>query len=225
MRILIVDDEKRLTEALEYILKKNKFLVDVANDGLTGLDMAETDIYDIIILDRMLPGKEGVEILKSLRTMGIKTPVIFLTAKDAVANRVEGLDAGADDYLVKPFSTEELLARIRALIRRKEPAVMEDNKICIASLTLDPLKCEVIWGNKVIKLTKKESQLLELLICNHGQVLTKEQILDRVWGFDSEVEMNSVELYIYYLRKKLDLHLCGVNIDTIRGIGYCLKEV
>ncbi|MCX8128848.1 MAG: response regulator transcription factor [Clostridia bacterium] len=223
MRILLVEDEQGLADALEYILKKNKFPVDVAYDGITGQDMAESDIYDLIILDRMLPGREGVEILRNLRAKGIKTAVIFLTARDSIGCRVEGLDAGADDYLVKPFSTEELLARVRALGRRYDKELLGD-KICIASLSLDPLRCEAVCGSETIKLTLKEAQLLELLMRNYGQVLTKEQILQRVWGFDSEVEMNNVEIYIYYLRKKLDPSLSGISIDTVRGIGYCLKE-
>lgn len=224
MRILLVEDEKRLATALEYILKKNKFYVDSAYDGITGQNMAETGVYDVIILDRMLPGKEGVNILKDIRAMGIKSSVILLTAKDSVACRVEGLDAGADDYLVKPFSTDELLARVRALGRRSDNKIVED-KITLAALELYPMRCEAVHGTTTVKLTVKETQLLELLMRNHGQVLTREQILDRVWGFESDVEMNSVEIYIHYLRRKLKLKECGVSLNTIRGIGYYLTEV
>ena len=173
MRILLVEDETRLAEALAQILKKQGYLVDVTDDGAAGLDMAETGIYGVIILDRNLPNMEGVEILKHLRKKRITTPVIFLTAKDTIPNRVEGLDAGADDYLVKPFSKEELLARVRALSRRSENLQVSDT-IQVASLHLDIRLCEVSTGTEKIKLTITEAQLLELLMRNKGQVLTKE---------------------------------------------------
>ena len=224
MRVLLVEDEIRLAEALEQILRKQGYIVDVTGDGFIGQDMAETDIYDVIILDRTLPGVEGVEILKHLRTRHIATPVIFLTAKDTISNRVEGLDAGADDYLVKPFSKDELLARVRALSRRSEN-LQTNNTLCVASLCLDVRSCEVSIGTDKVKLTVTEAQLLELLMRNQGQVLTKEQILDRIWGFDNDVEIKNVELYIFYLRKKIAFEKSGVTINTIRGIGYCLKEM
>lgn len=224
MRILLVEDEVRLADALAQILKKQGYLVDVTGDGVTGRDMAETGIYDVIILDRLLPGMEGVEILKYLRGQRIITPVIFLTAKDSVSNRIEGLDAGADDYLIKPFSKDELLARVRALLRRPDNLRLND-AVCVASLRLDTRSCEVTIGDVKTKLTVTEAQLLELLMRNRGQVLKKEQILDRIWGFDKEVEIKNVELYIFYLRKKVDLKKGGVAIQTVRGIGYCLKEI
>jgi len=224
LRILLVEDEKRLAEALAQILKNQGYIVDVAGDGAIGLDMAETDIYGVIILDRALPNIEGVEILKRLREKGISTPVIFLTAKDTVSNRVEGLDAGADDYLVKPFHKDELLARVRALSRRSEN-LQTSETLCVASLSLDMRLSEVSIGTDKIKLTITEAQLLELLMRNRGQVLSKEQILDRIWGFDKDVEIKNVELYIFYLRKKLPLENSGVVIHTVRGVGYCLKEI
>lgn len=224
MRILLVEDETRLAEALEQILKKQGYLVDVTGDGSTGQDMAETGIYSVIILDRNLPDIEGVEILKYLRYKKITTPVIFLTAKDTVSNRVEGLDAGADDYLVKPFSKDELLARVRALARRSENLQTSDT-VCVAALCLDMRSCEVAIGAEKVKLSITEAQLLELLMRNPGQVLTKEQILDRIWGFNKDVEIKNVELYIFYLRKKIALDKGGVAIDTVRGVGYCLKEI
>lgn len=224
MRLLLVEDEERLSEALAYILKKNKYGIDTALDGITGQEMAETGIYDIIILDRMLPGKDGLSILKELRKRGLKTPVLFLTAKDSISDRVEGLDAGADDYLVKPFSTDELLARIRALGRRQSDLIQSE-RLVAGQLVLYPLRSEAECANELIKLTMKETQMLELFIRNKGQVITRDQILDRVWGLDCEVEMNSVEIYIYYLRKKLEPAKNCVRIETIRGIGYCLKEV
>jgi len=224
LRILLVEDEIRLAEALEQILKKQGYIVDVTHDGTTGRDTAETGIYDVIILDRALPGVEGVEILKYLRTKRITTPVIFLTAKDTISNRVEGLDAGADDYLVKPFSKDELLARVRALSRRSENLQTSDT-LCVGSLCLDMRSFEVSISEENIKLTATEAQLLELLMRNEGQVLTKEQILDRVWGFDKDVEIKNVELYIFYLRKKIPFKKGGVAISTVRGIGYSLKEI
>lgn len=223
MRLLLVEDEVRLSEALVYILKKNKYAVDAVYDGISGLEMAETGIYDLIILDRMLPGKEGLEILREIRKQGIQSPVLVLTARDAIRDRVEGLDAGADDYLIKPFSTDELLARIRALSRRSSDPIHEES-LKFSSLTFNPLKCEIECNGDTIKLTMKETQLLELLLRNKNQVLTREQILDRVWGLDSDVEINNIEVYLSYLRKKLSNIKSNISIETIRGVGYCLKE-
>lgn len=222
MRLLLVEDERRLVEALAYILKKNKYGVDIAYDGETGQDMAETGVYDLIILDRMLPRKDGLLVLKGLREKGLSTPVLFLTARDAIEDRVDGLNAGADDYLVKPFATEELLARIKALGRRLHNQ-LQGETITFSGLTFNPLQCLVTKEQASVKLTLKESLLLELFMRNPGQAITKEQILDRVWGLDSEAEMSNVDIYVHYLRKKLSPH--GLNIQTIRGIGYCLKEV
>jgi DNA-binding response OmpR family regulator len=224
MRILLVEDEVRLADALEHILKKQGYLVDVSYIGTEGLDMAGTGIYDVMILDRMLPDLDGIEILKHVRMNKMTTPVIFLTAKDGVSCRIEGLDAGADDYLIKPFSKDELLARVRALTRRFEHLQINNN-FSVASLHLDTMLCQVSIDGKITKLSVTEAQLLELLMRNHGQILTKEQILDRIWGFNKEVEINNVELYIFYLRKKVDFEKGGVTIHTVRGIGYSLKEI
>ena len=224
MRILLVEDEERLSEALAYILKKNRYAVDTALDGITGQDLAETGIHDVIILDRMLPERDGMTILRNIRTQGIKTPVLFLTAKDTITDRVEGLDAGADDYLIKPFSTDELLARVRALGRR-QAGLIDSESLQADSLILHPTLGEVECEGQTVKLTMKESQLLELLLRNKGQVITREQILDRIWGLDCEVEMNNVEIYVYYLRKKLEPITSRIVIETIRGIGYCLKVI
>lgn len=223
MQLLLIEDEKRLADALSYLLKKQKYGVDVAHDGETGQEMAETGIYDLIILDRMLPLKEGVSLLKEIRSQGIATPVLLLTARDSVEDRVEGLDAGADDYLVKPFATEELLARIRALARRRENK-LQSEKITVGRLTLDPFQCAASDGAETIKFTLKETRLLELFMRNPGQVLTKEQILDRIWGLDSEVEMNNIEIYIHFLRKKINPRSTQIQIVTVRGVGYSLKE-
>jgi DNA-binding response OmpR family regulator len=221
--MLLVEDEVRLAEALAYILKKNGYGVDVANDGITGQDMAETGIYDLIILDRMLPGKEGLQILKELRKSKVVTPVLILTAKDAVGDRVEGLDCGADDYLIKPFATEELLARIRALQRRQRE-VLNSECLKTSTLSFNPLSGEVESSGESVRLTLKETQLLELLLRNRKQVITREQILDKVWGLDSDIEINTIEVHLSYLRKKLNSLNCGISIEAVRGIGYCLKE-
>jgi two-component system, OmpR family, response regulator ArlR len=224
MRLLLVEDEEMLADALAYILKKNNYNVDVAYDGISGQEMAETKIYDVIILDRMLPGKDGLDVLKEIRRNGIKVPVLLLTAMDSIENKVEGLDNGADDYLVKPFSKDELLARIRALGRRHVDFI-QDKNIQLSSLIFDPLRGEIECNGNKVKLTSKESQLLELLVRNKNQVITKEQILDRVWGIDCDIEMNNnIEVYFSYLRKKLKSIKSNVTIETVRGVGYCLRE-
>lgn len=224
MRILLVEDEPRLSEALTYILKKNNHIVDPAYDGLTGEDLAESDLYDLIILDRMLPGKEGLEVLKTIRAHGICTPVLFLTAKDSIEDRIDGLDHGADDYMIKPFSKEELLARVRALGRRPSNTLLNDT-FEIGDFLFSPLKREIAVGNVMIKLSSKEAQMLEILIKNRNMVVTKDLLLEKIWGFQSPVEANNVEVYLSYLRKKLGSLTQSVVIETIRGSGYCLKEV
>ena len=215
MRLLLVEDEERLVEALSYLLRKNGYTVDTALDGNLGMEMASTGIYDVIILDRMLPGLDGIQILVEIRRQQFDTPVLLLTAKDAPKDRVEGLDAGADDYLVKPFATDELLARLRALGRRKSKP-FADIRVSAGDLILDPLRCEVNKGEEVISLSAKESLLLQLLMGNPGQVVSKERIFEKVWGYYSEAEFANVELYIHYLRKKLG----NEYIKTVRGIGY-----
>ena len=223
MKILLVEDEERLAEAIHHILKKEGYVVDISNDGLEAQALAETGIYDVIILDRMLPNKEGVEILKELRRKQIASPVIFLTAKDSVANRVEGLEAGADDYLIKPFANSELIARVRALSRRNDNLVQND-RLTAGKLELNSKDCEALVDQVKVKLSLKEAQLLALFIQNKGQTLSKEQILDRVWPLNSEVELKNVDLYTYYLRKKIDFFAANLTLETIRGIGYALKE-
>ena len=222
MRLLLIEDDQRLSDALVNIFEDNNYSMDTAYDGESGQDLAETGIHDVIILDRMLPLKDGLQVLKALRSKDIKTPVLLLTAKDTIEDKVEGLDAGADDYLVKPFSTKELLARIRALSRR-QPEQLQPAILKAGSLSLDIYRCEASNKNGVIRLTYKEAQLLELFIRKKGQVISKEYILDKVWGMSSDVEMNNIEIYIHYLRKKLNAEACGVQIETIRNVGYCLK--
>ncbi len=215
MKLLLVEDNRKLADALGHVLKTNGYAVDTALDGETGLEMAVSGVYDIIILDRMLPLIDGMAFLKEFRSLGFHTPILILTAKDAPKERVEGLDAGADDYLVKPFFTEELLARLRALTRRKGKDLVGDT-ISIDGLTLKPLLGEVTKGEETIHLTVKESLLLELLMRNNGQVVPKERIMEKVWGYNVDTDIASVDLYIYYLRKKLQIP----NIKTVRGVGY-----
>lgn len=219
MKLLLVDDESKFVEALSHLLKKNGFVVDIAMDGNTGMDMACTEAYDIIILDRMLPCLDGISLLKKLRELGHQTPVLFLTAKDAPEERAKGLNAGADDYMVKPFSAVELIARLYALARRKGKEIV-DNIMTIDDMTFDPQRAQVIKKGQVINLTLKESQLLELLIRNYGQVVTKQRILEKVWGYNSDTVESTINIYVHYLRKKIQLS----NLKTVRGLGYYLKK-
>lgn len=219
MKLLLIEDEVKLSEALTVLLRRAGYTVDTALDGLTGLNMACTNPYDVIILDRMLPHLDGLSVLKEIRKLKLTIPILFLTAKDAPSDRVEGLECGADDYLIKPFFTEELLARIKALLRRTNKKIT-DNTISIGDLTLHILHGEAIKGNEKIQLTAKEAALLSLLMHNVGQVITKERIMEKIWGYDSDANISNVDLYIYYLRKKLNIP----NIKTIRGIGYSFEE-
>lgn len=219
MKLLLIEDEHRLADALSYLLKKNGYDTDTAFDGETGIEMALTGIYDIVILDRMLPKLDGISILQEFRHEGFATPVLFLTAKDTLKDRVEGLDAGADDYLVKPFSSEELLARLRALSRRKNKELVSAT-ITIPEMMFDPLRGEVTKENEIIQLSVKESLLLELLLSNLGQVITKERIFEKIWGYYSGTEIANVDLYIHYLRKKLNT----TSIRTVRGVGYFFED-
>lgn len=219
MKLLLVEDEVKLADSLSHLLRRNGFVVDAALDGQTGMEMACTGTYDIIVLDRMLPCQDGISLLKEFRSLGHETPVLFLTAKDSPEDRAEGLDAGADDYLIKPFFSVELVARLKALTRRRTKELSED-LLDAGDFVLNPLRCQVTKGNEVIQLTLKESQLLELLIRNYGQVVTKEQIIQKVWGYFSEAEFTTVNLYIHYLRKKLNL----ANLKTVWGVGYYLHQ-
>ncbi|SFL53438.1 response regulator transcription factor [Pelosinus propionicus] len=219
MKLLLVEDEQRLVEALSYLLKKNGYATDIAMDGESGVEMALTGIYDVIILDRMLPKLDGISLLQEFRHRGFDTPVLFLTARDALKDRIEGLDAGADDYLVKPFSSEELLARLRALARRKTKELINQT-ITASGMNFDPLRGEVTKGQEIIQLSVKESLLLELLMYNQGQVITKERIFEKIWGYYSGTDIANVDLYIHYLRKKLSTSA----IKTVRGVGYLFEE-
>ncbi len=221
MRILIIEDEKQLINVISRRLKEEGYAVDTAMDGKTGLNFAEAVNYDCIILDIMLPGIDGFYILKRLRARKISIPVLVLTAKDTVIDKVKGLDSGADDYISKPFSYDELLARIRALLRRKEDK--KENIMTIGDLSLDPITREVYRAEDLIQLTSKEYSILEYLLRNRGKVLTKSQIAEHVWNYDFEYNSNIVEVYIRYLRKKLDEGYEDKLIHTVRGAGYVLK--
>jgi DNA-binding response OmpR family regulator len=219
----MVEDEKYLAKAVAEILKKNNYSVDVIHDGLDGLNYALSGIYDLIILDIMLPTMDGMTVLQTLRQEGIATPVILLTAKGQTADKVKGLDLGADDYLAKPFHTEELLARLRALQRRK-PELCNAGVITFGDLEFSPhlLVIKTETGETELKL--KEAQLLELLITNQNRVVSKSVIIEKIWGFDTEAEDNHVEIQASRLRKRLAQADSRVRINTIRGVGYTIAE-
>ncbi len=222
MRILVIEDEHKIAAALKRGLEQESYAVDVAYDGDEGLSSALTDEYDIIVLDRMLPGLlDGADICKEVRAGGIRTPIIMLTAKDKVADRVGGLNAGADDYLVKPFAFEELLARIRALLRRPQDHV--GNVLTLDSLTLDTTALEVKRAGRTIKLSQREYALLEYLMRNQNRILSKDNIISHVWDYDADVLPNTLEVYIAYLRNKIEKPFSGPDlIHTVRGFGYKL---
>lgn len=224
MRILIVEDEKYLAEALSQLLTQQNYTVDTFNDGEEGLDNALTGIYDAIVLDVMLPKINGFDIVKTLRQEKVYTPVILLTAKSDVKDRIHGLDVGADDYLPKPFDTGELLARLRALTRRGNEVIVNNNELKIGDITLDTSTMQLSGTQRETALTKKEFELLEYLIINKSMVISKEQIIEKLWGFESEAEGNYVEVYISFLRKKLAFVSKDVTIATVRGIGYTIRS-
>jgi DNA-binding response OmpR family regulator len=223
MRILIVEDELHLAEALVQILRKKRYAVDAVHDGKAGLEYALTGIYDVIVLDIMLPRMDGISVLKQLRKERIATPVILLTAKGDVADKVAGLDSGADDYLAKPFATDELLARIRAASRRRGEVPAEDT-LKFGDIELDPATLQLSSGRRQVRLIMKEKELLEQLIARRNTVTPKELIIEKLWGFDSEAGDNHVEVYVSFLRKKLAFLQSGVGIQTVRGVGYRLVE-
>lgn len=222
MRILIAEDELHLAEAVSQILKKNNYSVDMVHDGRDALDYAQSGIYDLLLLDIMMPKMDGMTVLKTLRADGDHTPVILLTAKGELSDKVSGLDYGADDYIAKPFATEELLARIRAALRRKGEVIPED-AMKFGDIELNKTHLKLMVEGKEMKLNLKEGELLELLITRRQAVTSKEQIIEKLWGFDSEVEYNNVEVYISFLRKKLTFLQSSVRISTIRGVGYVLE--
>ena len=222
MRVLLIEDDVTIARLLKEGLEDESYAVDVANDGSEGYRTAATDDYDVIILDIMLPEMNGYEVCRALRNDGNKTPILMLTARDAERDIVEGLDTGADDYLAKPFSFDVLLARIRALLRR--PNEKLEKILQVGDLKLDPSSKKVTRASQKISLTAKEYGVLEYLMRNKGKVLSKEQIISHVWDFDADVLPNNVELFIMFLRRKIDKPFESKLIHTVSGFGYKLEE-
>lgn len=222
MRLLIAEDEKNLNKILAQQLHDNGYSVDACFDGEDALDHIRMTDYDGVILDIMMPKLDGLEVLKKMRADRIDTPVLFLTARDSVADRVEGLDLGADDYLTKPFAFEELLARVRVLIRKKSGN--KTNTYTLADLTLDAQSREVKRGDTPISLSSKEFAILEYMIMNKNVVLSRDNLERHIWSYDYEGSSNMIDVYIRYLRKKIDEKFEPKLIHTVRGVGYVLKE-
>ena len=220
MHILVVEDEQRLAFLLRRVLLEERHMVDLAHDGEAGLDLALSDTYDMVILDIMLPVHDGFEVCRQMRAERILTPVLMLTARGAVEDRVKGLNVGADDCHPKPFAMEELLARVNALLRRRERRFEEIPQLSVGDLTLDLVRHEARRAERVIELTAKEFALLEYLMRHPGQVLTRTQITDAVWRYDLEALSNVVDIYIHYLRDKIDQGFSHPCIKTVRGVGY-----
>jgi DNA-binding response OmpR family regulator len=222
MRVLVVEDEVRLAATLQDLLEMNGYTADVCHDGESGLDNALTGIYDVILLDVMLPKLDGFTVLRRLRGEGGTTPVLMLTARSEVSDKVTGLDSGADYYLTKPFDPKELLACVRALTRR-QPELRAADSVTCGDLRLEQNSFTLFCGDKSVRLSRKEYDLMELLMLNRKLVITKENILLKVWGYESDAEDNNVEVYVSFLRKKLDHLGSAVKIRTIRMVGYCLE--
>lgn len=212
MRILVVEDERRIANTIKKGLEQERFAVDVAYDGTSGYDFAASEDYDIIVLDLMLPGIDGITICKRLRDKKVQTPILILTAKAQIRDKVEGLDAGADDYLTKPFSFEELLARIRALGRRPKNSV--GNTLKVGNLEMDIENFELKKDGQIIRLSSKEFSLMEYMMRHPGKIIPKDTIINHVWDYDADILPNTVEVYVRNLRKK------GIGIETQRGFGY-----
>ena len=221
MRLLIVEDEQGMAEGLQGLLEKQGYATDLAFDGDSGLDNGLTGLYDLIILDIMLPGRDGLSVLKELRRDGVETPVLMLTARSSVADRIQGLDHGADDYLTKPFDTGEFLARVRALTRRNGVPLEEEPSF--GDIRLDRRKLELCRGNERLRLGPKEFQVMECLLLNKNQIIPRALLCEKVWGLLSEAEYNHVEVYISFRRKKLRALHSNVQILSIRNAGYHLE--
>lgn len=222
MRILLVEDEKKIASFIERGLKEERYVIDVADEGEKSLFLAEVNNYDLIILDIMLPGRDGISICKEIRHKNIDVPIIMLTARDRIGDKILGLDSGADDYLTKPFAFDELLARIRALLRRKRADKVTTLKV--DDLELDQVTHNIKRAGKEITLTSKEYALLEYFMFNSGQVITRTMISEHVWNEDFDSFTNVIDVYINYLRNKIDKGFKKHLIHTIRGVGYVLKE-
>lgn len=223
MKLLLVEDEKRMAEAILELLRLEKYEVDHCIDGESGMQSIENNIYDVIILDIMLPKKTGFEIARETREKGIKTPILMLTAKGDIEDKVEGLDSGADDYLLKPFLSKELLARIRVLARRNFNSA--DGKLCFGDLSLDINSANLICtkNDLEVRLSEKEFKVMLYLLSNQGQIISKEQLSVKIWGYEYEAEYNKVEVYISFTRKKLNFINSSVEIRAVRGLGYELR--
>ncbi len=222
MKILIVDDEKQLVSAISAILKGQNLSVDCAFDGEKGLDFALSGIYDLIILDVMMPKLSGFEVLKQIRSHKMDTPVLMLTARSEMTDKISGLNMGADDYITKPFHTDELIARIKALLRRKEK--FTGDVLTFGDITLDRNSLLLSCGEKKITLGKKEFQILEMLMLAGGKNIDKERFIEKIWGYDTDAEYNTIEVYVSFLRKKLLAVGSKTEIKSLRGVGYTLGE-
>lgn len=221
MRILIVEDEKSLAEIIGELLGKQNYIVDIVHDGCEGYEYAMSNIYDLVLLDVMIPSLNGYELVKKLRCQKNSVPVIMLTAKSELEDKVKGLDFGADDYITKPFETKELLARIRSVTRRKE--VYQGEFISYGNATLDKKNLNIFTKRMKVKLTLKEFNILEILMSNSNQIITREALAEKIWGYDYQGEYNTVEVYISFVRKKLKFIESNVNIKASRGLGYLLE--
>ena len=224
MRLLIVEDETRLADTLRQLLHRQGYTADVCYDGVSGLDNALTGIYDLMVLDVMLPGLNGFQVARKLRDAGVATPVLMLTAKSDLSDRVHGLDCGADYYLTKPFEPEELLACVRTLLRRSGGQLQESDTLTWGDLSLERGTFTLSCNGRDVRLSRREYDLMELLMRNGAQVVTKEQLLIKVWGYDSQAEDNNVEVYISFLRRKLTHLHSQVRVKTLRLLGYCLTR-
>jgi DNA-binding response OmpR family regulator len=223
MHLLLVEDEARLASAVRRVLEEEGHVVDWVDDGADALAQAQTEEYDLVLLDVMLPSLDGYEVARRLRSKSNMVPILMLTARDGVNDRVQGLDSGADDYLVKPFALAELLARVRALTRRAKMLPADSAVLKVSDLELDLKTREAIRGGKRIELTAKEFALLEVMMRHPGQVMTRSQLLDRIWSYDVLTESNIVDIYIHYLRNKIDRDFDEKLLRTVRGVGYALR--
>lgn len=222
MRILIIEDEYSLADAIAETLRKEKFIVDIVQDGIIGLNEALTNVYDLILLDIMLPNKNGFEILNELKKGKVETPIIILTAKSEIYDKLNGLENGADDYITKPFHMKELVARIKIVLKRKNN--VEDNNILkYHDLELDLRTGKMNSQKNEIAINGKELEMLEILLINKNQIVDREKLANKIWGYDSDAEYNNVEVYVSFLRKKLKLIKSNVKIKSVRGIGYKLE--
>ena len=223
MKILVVEDDELLRSAIMSVLTGEGYGVEDTGHGDEGLFLAEQAIYDLLVLDIMLPGMSGLEIVKQLRKKAIHVPVLFLTAKDSIEDRVTGLNIGADDYLVKPFAVAEFLARIKALLRRQGGG-LEEEVLAYKNISLNPKLQDAYYESEAMGLTAKEYELLEYLVVNRERILTREQIFDRLWGYESDSSYGIVDVYVHHIRKKMNVTGCDHFIRTVRGVGYMLKD-